>query len=175
MADDDTTTGSTDESTQSSTEAGDSAADPQKVIEDLRRRQSGADKAKETAIAERDALQARLDALTNGKPPKEGTGDQPVDAEAIRKQVEKEYEQKLAAVKLDAQYPEARKRFPEVTDATKLAELEGIFSDAPSAPPKPIGNNPPAASNKGKNIEDMSVKELRAALDAEAAGLLGQS
>lgn len=171
MADDDTTTGSDGANDQSSEEAGGNAADPQKVIDDLRKRQSGADKAREAEVAERDALQARLDALLSGK----GKGEaenQPVDADAIRAQVQKEYEAKLAAVTLDAKYPEARKRFPEVTDTVKLAELESIFSDTPAAPPKPIGNNPASGGTGAKRIEDMSVKELRAAADAEAAKLL---
>lgn len=177
MADDDTTTGSSDEGSQSSEEAGTAAGDPQKVIDDLRKRQSGADKAKEVAIAERDALQRRLDALLTGK-----TGEQSEsgtkDEATIRAEVSREYEAKLAeaakaakAEALDAQFPVARKRYPEVTDAVKLAELETLFAEAP-APPKPIGNNPAGTGTGAKRIEDMSIAELRQSLDNEAAKVL---
>jgi hypothetical protein len=179
MADDDTTTGSTEEAAQSSTEAGSEAADPQKVIDDLRKRQSGADKARDTAIAERDELARRLEALTSGKA---STGNESTtkDEAAIRAEVSKEFEQRLAneraadlAKVLDATFPVARKKFPGITDAAQLAELETVFGeDKTPAPPKPIGNNPASAGKGAKNIEDMSVKELREQLDREAQGLL---
>jgi hypothetical protein len=175
MADDDTTTGSSDGDGQSSEEAAGTAPDPQKVIEDLRKRQSGADRAKAEALAERDALQRRLDALLSGKSG-EQSADSPKDEAAIRAEVAKEYEERLAkaqqaakAEALDARFPEARKRFPEITDAAKLAELETMFGEAP--PPKPIGNNPPKDGGGKKNIEDMTVAELRASLDEQAASL----
>lgn len=175
MADDDTT-GSTTADGQSSTEAAAAdAADPAKVIEDLRKRQSGADKAREAAIAERDELKARIDALLSGKAGKQD--DEKPDAASIRAQVEKEFEEKLAtaqkaieAASLDAKFPAARKRYPEVTDPAKLAELEVFFGETP-APPKPIGNNP-AGSGATKSIDDMDLKELRASLDKQALSVL---
>ena len=67
MADDDTNSASDDQTDQSPSGAGSEAPDPAKVIEDLRKRQAGADKAREAAIAERDALKAQYDALLSGK------------------------------------------------------------------------------------------------------------
>lgn len=177
MADDDTTTGSTDASGQSPEGAAGNGADPQKVIEDLRKRQSGADKARDVAVAERDLLQRQLDALLSGKPGEQNQSGEKSEA-AIRAEVQREYEAKLAegvkaaqAEALNARFPEARKRFPEVTDAAKLAELETLFGEAPAAPPTPIGNNP-AVAGQGKNIEDMSLAELRASVDKQTETLL---
>ena len=152
--------------------------DPQAVIEGLRKRQAGADKAKAAAIAERDALQARLDALTSQKPASksdDGTGT--VDVEALKRELQAEFETELAnrtkaqqATFLDAQFPEARKRFPEVTDPVKLTELESVFGEAP----KPIGNNAAKAPGQ-KSIDDMSIAELRNSLDGQLGGALGRS
>lgn len=176
IADDDTTLAPTDGGTPSPEGAGADDKDPQKVIEDLRKRQSGADKARDIAIAERDALQARLDAATGNKPA--APENQPTDAAAIRAQLEKEFDAKLADQKtamqaeaLDARFPVARKRFPGVTDAAQLAELEEFYGEPPAAP-KPIGNNP-QGGGAAKSLESMSIKELRAELDKQAAGLLG--
>jgi len=160
---------------QSPEGAGDNAADPAKVIEDLRKRQSGADKAKAEAIAERDAIKRQYDALLSGKSGQQSDGTAKDEA-TIRAEVKREYDEKLAeaqkaieAATLDAKFPTARKRFPEVTDTAKLAELEVLFGDSP-APPKPIGNNPTKDAG-GKNVEDMSTKELRDLLDEQVKGL----
>lgn len=180
MADDDTTTASADASGQSSSgAAAPGETDPQKVIDDLRKRQSGADKARDTAIAERDALQARLDALIAGQQSSNQSGDTKKTEAEIRAEVSKEFEQRAAAQRaedlakvLDQQYPAARKKFPTLTDAAQLAELETLFGEAPAAP-KVIGNNPQGTAGSGaKRIEDMSVKELRAAADSQLADLL---
>lgn len=151
--------------------------DTDKVIEDLRKRQSGADRAREVAIAERDALAAQLEALRSGKAAKDGDGSAPaVDIEAVKRELRQEFEAELAkgvaaerAKALDAQFPAARTRFPEIVDAAKLAELEAMFGDAP----KPIGNNQ-QRSTAPRSLTDMSVKELRESLDSQVAGFLGR-
>jgi hypothetical protein len=178
MADDDTTTASDGADDQSSEEAVESAADPQKVIEDLRKRQSGADKARDTAIAERNALKAQLDSLLSGKSGQQDQKGEKSEAE-IRAEVAREYEQRLAeeraqdlAKVLDAQFPTARKKFPNITDAAQLAELEAVFGDTTPVPPKPVGNNPPKSAGGSKSIDDMSVAELRKHLDEEAQKVL---
>lgn len=174
---DDPNAGSTDGTGQSPEGAADNAADPAKVIEDLRKRQSGADKARDAAIEERNALKARLDSLLSGKSGGQGE-DGKKDEATIRAEVQREYDEKLAkaqsaieAATLDAKFPVARKRFPEVTDTAKLAELETVFGDVTPDPPKPIGNNPPKDAGGSKNIDDMSVAELRASLDKQAGDL----
>lgn len=175
----DDTSGSEQESSQSSTEAaGADEQDPNKVIEDLRKRQSGADKARDAAIAERDRLAAELRALQAGeKPAQPKDKDGNVDIEAVKRELRAEYEQNLAKEKaateakfLDAQFPEARKRFPEVTDPAKLVELENYYGEAP----KPVGNNAPRSAG-AKSIDDMSIKELRDSLDQQLPGVLGRS
>jgi hypothetical protein len=180
MADDDTTTATDDGTGQSSTGAADSnAADPAKVIEDLRKRQSGADKARDIAIAERDALKKEYDALIAGQRSSNQSADSQKTEAAIRAEVQAELERQYAektrtelAKVLDQTYPAARKKFPSLTDAAQLAELEAVFGEAPAAP-KPIGNNPQGSAGQGaKRIEDMSTKELRDAADKQLADLL---
>jgi len=162
---------------QSSEEAAGAEQNQPSELELAKRRQAGADKARDAAIAERDALQARLDAALSAKPPKkDDDGAGTVDIEAVKRELRAEFEAELAnktkaqeAKFLDAQFPEARKRFPEVTDPVKLTELETLFGEAP----KPVGNN--AAKGSGqKNIEDMTSKELQAymkGLDPSTLGL----
>lgn len=164
---------------QSSTEAaGDGGTGGPDELTILRKRQAGADKAREAAIAERDALQARLDAALAAKSGKSGDDDKSgtVDVEALKRELQADFDKKLAETvaaergkALDAQFPEARKRFPEVTDPAKLVELETLFGE----PQKPVGNNPPKRSEQ-KNIEDMTSKELQAymkGLDPSAVGI----
>lgn len=179
MADDDTT-GTPGTGSQSSTGAAASDGDDSaKVIEDLRKRQSGADKARDVAIAERDELRRQYEALLSGNSGGQSDDKGGKSEAAIRAEVQREYEAKLAEATskvqgeaLNARFPAARAKYPEVTDAAKLAELEVLL--APEAPaPKPIGNNPAGAGNgEAKRIEDMSLKELRNAVDAGAQDLL---
>lgn len=137
-----------------------------KLIEDYRKRQAGADAAAATAKRERDDANARYEALLNQKSTKTTDGSAP-SAEDIRREVEKEYAQKLSdevakarGEALDALYPEARKKFPTVTDAVQLAELQAVFG---TENPKPIGNGQQRTGTPaGKSIEDMTSKELQA-------------
>lgn len=142
------------------------AEDPNaKAIEDARKRQAGAEKARQEAIRERDELKARLEALEASKPkPKPAEGD---DAEARIAAIEaaaeervKKAEAKAVADILNSKFPAARAKFPEITDTAKLAELEVMFGET-SELPTPVGNSPakPAAP---KRYEDMSLAELRA-------------
>lgn len=163
---------------QSANAAAEGAQNQPDELELAKRRQAGADKARDTAIAERNALQARLDELTTAKPTdKKSDGDGTVDVEALKRELQADFDKRLAETvaaergkALDAQFPEARKRFPEVTDAAKLVELETLFGETP----KPVGNN--AARTTGqKNIDDMSIAELRKSLDSQLAGVLDRS
>lgn len=138
-----------------------------KAIEDARKRQAGAEKARQEAIRERDELKARLDALeaSKSKPAtKPAEGD---DAEARIRAAEQAAEERVKAAEakatadiLNAKFPAARAKFPEITDTAKLAELEVMFGESDA--PVPVGNSPqrPAAP---KRYEDMSLAELREA------------
>lgn len=137
-----------------------------KLIEDYRRRQAGAERARQEAERQRDQYLRELEeARSTRKPAKEGEGP---DLAAVKRELEEQFEQRLQqevrkaeGKALDARFPAARAKFPEVTDAVKLAELEALFGEAPSAP-KPIGNNPAGASQKeAKNYEDMTSAQLQ--------------
>ncbi len=137
-----------------------------KAIDDARKRQAGAEKARQEAIRERDELKARLDALEAAKPPSR-KADENDDAEGRIRAAEqaadervRRAEAKATADILNSKFPAARAKFPEITDTAKLAELEVMFGET-SELPTPIGNSPtrPAAP---KRYEDMSLAELRA-------------
>lgn len=152
---------------QSSSEAGDqSSFDPAAELESLRKRQSGADKARDIAIAERDRLAAELAALKTGKPAGKSEGGSDVDVEALKQELRKEFsEQTAKAVEaerlkgLQRLYPNATKRFPGLADEAQLAELEEVFGDRP----KPVGNNA-SRDQKPKSDEDMTAAELAASI-----------
>ncbi len=144
-----------------------------KAIEDARKRQAGAEKARQEAIRERDEAKAAYEALRTGKK-SEPKADE-FDQEAFKRDVQESANKAIEAARLDAKYPTARGRFPEVTDTAKLAELESLFTDnATPETPKPVGNNPARAATGAKNIEDMSSAELQQhikTLPREAFGL----
>ncbi|MBA3583457.1 MAG: hypothetical protein H0W36_02820 [Gemmatimonadetes bacterium] len=144
-----------------------------KAIEDARKRQAGAEKARQEAIRERDEAKAAYEALRTGKK-SEPKADE-FDPEAFKREVQESANKAIEAARLDAKYPTARGRFPEVTDTAKLAELESLFTDnATPETPKPVGNNPARTTSGAKNIEDMTSAELQEQikkLPREAFGL----
>lgn len=163
---------------QSSTEAaGDGADGGQDELTLAKRRQAGADKARDAAIAERDEARRLLAEARAPKAPTKDDKDSAIDIEAVKRELRAEFDKELAdktsaqeAKFLDAQFPEARKRFPEIVDPVKLTELETVFGEAP----KPVGNNQ-QRTTEAKNIDDMSIAELRASLDNQLSGVLGRS
>jgi len=163
---------------QSSTEAAADGADGgQDELTLAKRRQAGADKARDAAIAERDDLARQLAEARATKPAAKDEKGDAVDVEAVKRELRAEFEAELAnktkaqeAKFLDAQFPEARKRFPEVTDPVKLTELETVFGENPT----PVGNNS-QRKTENKSIDDMSIAELRASLDTQLPGVLGRS
>jgi len=135
-----------------------------KIIEDYRKRQSGAEKARLEAERVAAAYKAELDRLNAGKPAAKPTGDDAeaqfaAQLEAIKQENAKALE-KMQGEFLSARFPAARAKFPEITDTVKLAELEAMFGEAPAAP-APVGNNPQRAqAPAAKRPEDMSIAEL---------------
>lgn len=171
MADDDNgTAGTSDDGTQSPPGAGGEEQDPQaKFIEDLQKRQSGADKARDVAIRERDEALARIAALEAGKKPAAGTGDggNSIDPEALKQELREEFARETAKAVaaerlkgLQRLYPKATAKFPGLTDEAQLAELEEVYG----TPAKPIGNNPPKGQGGQKRDEDMTAAELAASI-----------
>lgn len=154
-------------------------------LELARRRQAGAEKARQEAEKQRDEAVRLAESLKAGIP----ADQQPVDMKALLKQAkdelkaefEAEYSKKaetLTAQALDARFPAARAKFPSVTDAVQLAELEAVFGEA-ADPPTPVGNNQARGAGTGaKNPEDMTSAELQAymrTLDPAVAGLVRRS
>lgn len=148
-----------------------------KVIEDYRRRQAGAEKARQEAERQRDEFQRQLESYRSSTPAKKSEGEAP-DLEAVKRELQADFNKKLAeevakvtGSALDARFPTARAKFPTVTDAVQLAELEALFTEA--EPPTVIGNNQ-QKTNQTKNLEDMTAKEIKAymlTLDPSAMGL----
>lgn len=150
-------------------------------VELARKRQAGAEKARQEADRQLAETRAELDRLRAGTKPGENSQ---VDIDAAIKQakaeLKAEYEANFAKAKaeaegaaLDARFPSARTRFPEVTDAVKLAELEGLFGET-AEPPKPVGNNQQKTVTGAPDIETMTSKQLQEymkTLSAEEAGI----
>lgn len=154
---------------QSSSEAGASTgSDPAAELEALRKRQSGADKARDIAIQERDAALRRLAELEAGKAPKKGDSGDSIDIEALKQELltdmKGQTEKALAAQRqefLSRLYPNATKRFPGLADEAQLAELEEVFGDKP----KPVGNNQQRTPSQ-KSDDEMTAAELAASIKA---------
>lgn len=124
-----------------------------------RRRQAGAESARQAAEAKAANLQRELDALKGAS-----TKTEAEDVATLKEQLRVANEAlgkadaaKAAAV-LDVKFPVARAKFPEITDEVRLAELEGFFGDSgDTEPPTPRQHNAsktttqPAAREKTAN------------------------
>ena len=168
MADETETTAPVAEAEATEQVAEEQVEDPTaKVIEDYRKRQAGAEKARQEAERREKAALAELEELRSSKTK---APDATPDLDTLKRELQADFDRKLAEQvakaqgdALDARFPVARARFPEVTDTVKLAELEGFFGEPET--PRPVGNNPPAATQTGtKNIEDMTSAEIQAAI-----------
>jgi hypothetical protein len=171
MADETESTGSevAEEGAPEGTAAEETQDPTAKVIEDYRKRQAGAEKARQEAERIKDQALRELEELKSSrkttKEPADGQG-----LEELKRELQADYDRKLAEQvakaqgdALDARFPLARAKFPEVTDTVKLAELEAFYGEPET--PKPIGNNPPKGTQTGdKPIEDMTSAELQAAI-----------
>lgn len=125
------------------------ATDPATVIASYKKRQAGAEAARQAAEKKAADLQARLEALEakNRTSEDEETATIAKLQEQLRTANEKaaSADAAIAAAKLDAKYPNARAELPEVTDEVRLAKFEAMLQEdgvETLTPPKPIGNNP---------------------------------
>lgn len=128
-----------------------------------RRRQAGADLARQTAEKQRDEAVAELAALKGSTQTKEVT-----DAATLKEQLREANERianadadKAKAI-LDIKFPTARGKFPEITDEVRLAELEGFFGDEPDQ-----GSPTPRQHNASKSTGQPAPRE-KTADDIEA-------
>lgn len=145
-----------------------------------RRRQAGAEAARQVAEGKYAAAQKELDAFRA----KNQTDEQKDLSEVARLTAQLEAAEARAAdaeinakVKvLDAQFPHARAEYPEITDEVKLARLEALTTpeEVGSEPPTPRGNNPPRAGQRPP-AKAPTIADLEADLRRQVAGIPGFS
>ncbi len=115
-----------------------------------RRRQAGAESARQAAESKAARLEAELATLKGA-----GTTQEATDAATLKEQLRianealaKADTAKAAAV-LDVKFPVARAKFPAITDEVQLAELEGFFGETSSdEPPTPRQHNASKTTNQ---------------------------
>lgn len=158
---------STEDAAPEGTESEETQDPTAKVIEDYRRRQAGAEKARQEAERVKEQALRELEELKSSRKTTKEPDAGP-DIEALKRELQADFDRKLAEQvakaqgdALDARFPAARAKFPEVTDTVKLAELEAFYGEPET--PRPIGNNPPKGTQTGdRNIEDLTSAELQA-------------
>lgn len=111
-----------------------------------RKRQAGAEAARQQAEKEAKALRAKLEEYESAN--RSAADKEAADNAKLQErlaQAEKraaEAEQKAQARILDSLYPNARKELPEVTDEVRLAKFEALLADGPvEASPPPQNPN----------------------------------
>jgi HEPN domain-containing protein len=151
------------------------ASDDADAIALARKRQAGAEAARQQAEKQlKDALAKVADYES-----KTQTTDQQELASVARLQAKLEEAEKRAADAeakadariLDAKYPNARKELPEVIDEIRLAKFEAMLrEDEPVENERPIGNNPSRTQGGAKDkggLDPNSLDGIRARLAAE--------
>jgi multidrug efflux pump subunit AcrA (membrane-fusion protein) len=115
-----------------------------------RKRQAGAEAARQEAARQLSEAQAKLAKYESA----ERTADQQKAADIATLQAKLEAAEKRAADAdsianqkiLDVKFPNARARLPEITDEVRLAEFEALFAEVPEDPEPPAPQNPNASN-----------------------------
>lgn len=136
-------------------------------IASYRKRQAGAEAARQAAEKKAADLQAKLEAYeaTNRSASDKELADVAKLQErlAAAEQKAAEAEAKANARVLDAKYPNARKELPEVTDEVRLSKFEAMLADTDPEPPTPTAHNE-SKSTAGGAVKEQTADELKAAL-----------
>jgi len=111
-----------------------------------RKRQAGAEAARQEATRQRDELAARLAKYEDA----DRSADQQKAADVATLQAKLEAAERRAAEAdakaeariLDIKYPNARSRLPEITDEVRLSEFEQLFAEVPEGKEPPTPQNP---------------------------------
>lgn len=165
-ATDTTSTSPEDEGTETSPESKDT--DYAAMVASARKRQAGAEAARQAAEAKYAAAEKELEAFRA----QHRTAEQKDLSELARLQEQlksaearaAEAEAKAEARILDAKYPNARKELPEITDEVRLAKIEAMLADPGDPdPPTPRGVNGPRAGQKGP-AKELSSEDILAHL-----------
>ncbi len=143
-----------------------------------RKRQAGAEAARQEAARQLGEAQAKLEKYEAA----ERTADQTKAADMATLQAKLEAAEKRAAEAddkanakiLDVKYPNARTKLPEITDEVRLAEFETLFAEVPEAiePPTPQNPNESNRTAKGAATAEApqeSSKDILARLKAMGA------
>jgi hypothetical protein len=150
-------------------------SNPDELVASYRRRQAGAEAARQAAEARATAAEAKVREYEA----KHQTAEQAELSETARLQANleaaerraEEAEAKATARVLDARFPNARRELPEVTDEVKLARFEAMLADQdPTSvePPDPMQHNEakpqakPAA--KKETLEELEARVLATAV-----------
>jgi hypothetical protein len=122
-----------------------------------RKRQAGAEAARQEAEKQRDAALKELEKFQSAQ--RSEADKELADMAKLRERLDQaekraaEAELKAEARVLDARFPKARAELPEVTDEVRLAKFEAILADDASAdekdPPKPQNPNESNRSASG--------------------------
>lgn len=118
---------------------------PEELVASYRKRQAGAEAARQAAEAKAADLAARL---AKYEQEHQSAADKDLsELAATKARLEaaerraQEAEEKATARILDARFPNARKELPEVTDEVRLARFEAMLAEDSEEPPTPLRHN----------------------------------
>lgn len=170
-------TGTTPEGADGSADEGQTTQEPkgltpEEQIASYRKRQAGAEAARQAAEARAAAAEAEAAKYRALVQTEEQKGLSELEATKAMLAAEKrradEAEERATARVLDAKFPNARKELPEVTDEVKLARFEAMLADAEPAveqePPTPRAHNAAKPTTpepaKKKTLAEMEAEVL---------------
>lgn len=174
---DGTATASPDE-TGSETTPDEKVTTEQDQIALARKRQAGAEAARQVAEKRLADQQKELEALrAKTQTAAEAELSEIAREKALREAAEKraaDAEKAAEAKVLDKLYPKARAEYPEVADEAKLAKLEALLGDDETTedkPPTPRGVNGAKGAAATGAAKKPSIADVEAQIKAEAANL----
>lgn len=163
----------TPEETGSETTPDQTASSTEDPIALARKRQAGAEAARQKAQEEAAALRAKLAEYENAN--RSAADKDLADNAKLQERLAaaearaEEAEVKAQARILDALYPNARKELPEVTDEVRLAKFEALLADDPDA-----GKTPPPPQNPNASNRTASGDASRKPVEKSSADLLAE-
>jgi chromosome segregation ATPase len=150
----------------------DQGTDWEALVASARKRQAGAEAARQAAEAKARELETRL--ADYEKSHQSQAEKELSDLAATQARLEDaerraaEAEAKAEARVLDAKYPNARLELPEVTDEVRLAKFEAMLADGTDAVPTPLRHNESRSGSQGAGVKpkEKTAAELAAELEA---------
>lgn len=141
------------------------------LVTSYRKRQAGAEAARQAAESKAAALEARI---AEYEKTNQSAADKDLsELAATKARLEAaerratEAEAKAEARILDARFPNARKELPEVTDEVRLAKFEAMLADTGDEPPTPLRHNE-SKSGTGSTAQKKpeSAADIKARLES---------